>query len=72
MTSFFKLLTAALNAYVEYVRFQRDRRIDDLEDRLDLLASDGSATSKLLMERTAKRLKRERERTIRSPNSDAN
>ena len=71
MKTFFQLLTAALQAYVEYVRLQRDRHLDALEDRLDALAADGSADSKLRIERVAKRLKRERERIIRSAHSDA-
>ena len=40
-------LTAALHAFVEYIRWKRDRRIDDLEDELDRLAADGSPASKL-------------------------
>ena len=66
MKTFFRFLTAALQAYVEHIRWQRDRYIDGLEDRLDALAADGSADSKLRIERIAKRLKRERERIIRS------
>jgi hypothetical protein len=57
-------LTAALNAFVEYIRWKRDRRLDDLEDELDRLAADGSPSSKLRIERIAKRIKRERERTL--------
>ncbi len=70
MTSFFRLLTAALNAYIEYVRLQKDRRIDSLEDELDRLASDGSAASKLRIERIAQRLKRERIKSVRPPNNN--
>tara|TARA_B100000287_G_scaffold316658_1_gene300260 strand:+ start:90 stop:308 length:219 start_codon:yes stop_codon:yes gene_type:complete len=69
--AFLRLLTAALEAYVEFVRLQRDRHLDALEDRLDGLAAVGDAHSKLLIERVAKRIKRERERIIRSANSDA-
>jgi len=69
--AFLRLLTAALEAYVEFVRLQRDRHLDALEDRLDGLAAIGDPHSKLLMERVAKRIKRERERIIRSANSDA-
>ncbi len=71
MKAFLRLLTAALEAYVEFVRLQRDRHLDALEDRLDGLAAVGDAHSKLLIERVAKRIKRERERIIRSANSDA-
>jgi len=70
VTSFFRLLTAALNAYIEYVRLQKDRRIDSLEDELDRLASDGSAASKLRIERIAQRLKRERIKSVRPPNNN--
>ena len=67
MKLFFQLLTAALNAYIEHIRLQRDRHLDALEDRLDALAAGGSPADKLLMERVAKRIKRERERPLRSP-----
>jgi hypothetical protein len=67
VTSFFRLLTAALNAYIEYVRIQKDKRIDSLEDELDRLAADGSPASKLRIERIAQRLKRERVQSVRSP-----
>jgi|TARA_Y100001963_G_scaffold159615_1_gene264098 hypothetical protein len=70
VTSFFRLLTAALNAYIEYVRLQKDKRIDSLEDELDRLASDGSAASKLRIERIAQRLKRERIKSVRPPNDN--
>lgn len=70
MTSFFRLLTAALNAYIEYVRLQKDKRIDSLEDELDRLAADGSAASKLRIERIAQRLKRERIKSVRPPNDN--
>ncbi len=66
MKTFFQLLTAALQAYVEYVRLQRDRHLDALEDRLDALASIGDPASKLLMERVAQRIDRERKRLVRS------
>tara|TARA_R100001082_G_C4244218_1_gene108691 strand:- start:342 stop:536 length:195 start_codon:yes stop_codon:yes gene_type:complete len=62
--AFFQLLTAALQAYVEYVRLQRDRHLDALEDRLDALASIGDPASKLLMERVAQRIDRERKRLV--------
>ena len=62
MKSFVQLLTAALNAYIESVRFKRDQRIDELEDELARLAADGSPSSKLLLERMARRIRRERKR----------
>ena len=67
MSAFIRLLTAALNAYIENIRLKRDSRLDDLYDELDRLAADGSPTSKLRIERVAQRIKRERERLIRSP-----
>jgi hypothetical protein len=57
-------LTAALNAFVEYIRWKRDRRLDDLEDELDRLAADGSPSSKLRIERIARRIEREQKRTL--------
>ena len=71
MKTFFQLLTAALNAYIEHVRLQRDRHLDALEDRLDGLAAIGDAHSKLLIERVAKRIERERKRLIRSTDSNS-
>tara|TARA_Y100000004_G_scaffold75981_2_gene85470 strand:- start:5 stop:190 length:186 start_codon:yes stop_codon:yes gene_type:complete len=59
-----KALTAALHAYVEHIRWRRDRRLDDLEDELDRLAADGSPASKLRLERIAKRIDRERKRAL--------
>ena len=67
---FFQLLTAALNAYIEHIRLQRDRHLDALEDRLDALAAIGDPASKLLMERVAERVERERKRTLRPPDRD--
>ena len=64
MIKLFRLLTAALNAYIEYTRLQRDRHLDALEDRLDALAAVGTPADKLLMERVAQRIERERKRTL--------
>ena len=64
MIKFLRLLTAALNAYIEYTRLQRDRHLDALEDRLDALAAVGTPADKLLMERVAQRIERERKRTL--------
>ena len=71
MKTFFRLLTAALNAYIEHVRLQRDRHLDALEDRLDALAAVGTPADKLLMERVAQRIERERKRLIRSTDSNS-
>ena len=71
MIKFIRLLTAVLNAYITHVRLQRDRHLDALEDRLDALAAVGTPADKLLMERVAQRIKRERERLIRSPDDHA-
>jgi cytochrome c-type biogenesis protein CcmH/NrfG len=51
-------LTAALLAYVEWVRWQREREVDQLEDEIDRLAAIGDAASKLRIERLAQRRKR--------------
>ena len=71
MTSFFKLLTAALNAYIEHIRLKRDNRLDDLQDELDRLAASGDPVSLLQMERVAERIKREQQRLIRSPRDNS-
>ena len=57
---FFRLLTAALEAYIAYAKWRQRTYVYDLEDNIDDLASDGSPASKLRIERLAKRLKRER------------
>jgi len=61
-------LTAALLAYVEWVRWQRERELDLIEDEIDRLAAIGDAASKLRIERLAKRYKRKL--TVRSADSD--
>jgi hypothetical protein len=61
-------LTAALLAYVEWVRWQREREIDQLEDEIDRLAATGDAASKLRIERLAQR--RKRKLAVRSADSD--
>jgi hypothetical protein len=61
-------LTAALLAYVEWVRWQREREIDQLEDEIDRLAAIGDAASKLRIERLAQR--RKRKLAVRSADSD--
>ena len=57
---FFRLLTAALEAYIAYAKWRQRTYVYDLEDDIDALASDGSPASKLRLERLAKRLERER------------
>ena len=59
---FFRLLTAALEAYIAYANWRQRTYVYDLEDNIDRLAADGSPAAKLRLERVAKRL--ERERTI--------
>tara|TARA_R100000234_G_scaffold47942_1_gene28665 strand:+ start:320 stop:505 length:186 start_codon:yes stop_codon:yes gene_type:complete len=58
--NFFRLLTAALEAYIAYAKWRQRTYVYDLEDNIDDLASDGSPASKLRIERLAKRLERER------------
>ena len=58
---FFRLLTAALEAYIAYADWRQRKYVYDLEDDIDRLASDGSPASKLRIERLAKRLERERD-----------
>jgi len=65
-----KLLTAALEAYVETLKFKRRLFIYKLEDEIDSLASDGSPSAKLRLERLSKRLRFEVVRTLRSSNSN--
>jgi len=61
---FFRLLSAALEAVVLYLHYRRQKYVDEIEDEIDELARNGSASAKLRIERLGKRLKRERERTI--------
>ena len=61
---FFRLLSAALEAVVLYLHYRRQKYVDEIEDEIDKLARNGSASAKLRIERLGKRLKRERERTI--------
>lgn len=60
MTAFLAALTAACNAYVEWVKWQRETSIDHIEDEMDHLAAIGDGFSKLRIERLAQRLKRKR------------
>ena len=61
---FFRLLTAALEAYVAYINFKRIRYRDEIEDEIDKLARIGTPSAKLRIERLGKRLERERKRTL--------
>ena len=47
-----------------YLQYKRQKYVDDIEDEIDKLARNGSASAKLRIERLGKRLKRERERTL--------
>jgi len=57
---FFRLLTAALEAYIAYANWRQRTYVYDLEDTIDALAADGSPAAKLRLERIAKRIERER------------
>jgi hypothetical protein len=58
-----KVITAALQAYVAYIKLKHRRFVYELEDEIDELAADGSPAAKLRLERIAKRLHRELKRT---------
>ena len=57
-------ITAACNAYAEWMLGQRETELDQIEDELDRLAAIGDGASKLRIERLAQRL--QRKRTLRS------
>jgi hypothetical protein len=59
--SIINALAAALNAFVVWVQWQREKEIDHLEDEIDRLAADGSPLAKLRIERLAKRRRRKLE-----------
>jgi hypothetical protein len=59
-----KVIIAALQAYVSYVKLKHRRFVYELEDEIDELAADGSPAAKLRLERIAKRLHRELKRTV--------
>lgn len=61
---FLRLFNAALEALVLYLHYRRQKYVDEIEDEIDELARNGSASAKLRIERLGKRLKRERERTL--------
>ena len=58
---FFRLITAALEAYIAYADWRQRTYVYNLEDEIDRLAADGSPASKLRLERLASRLERERD-----------
>jgi len=58
---FFRLITAALEAYIAYADWRKRTYAYDLEDEIDRLAADGSPAAKLRLERLAPRLERERD-----------
>lgn len=66
-----KLLTAAVKVYLLHLRWQHRTYVYELEDKIDVLAADGSPSAKLRIERLAKRLKFERERIARSTDGDS-
>lgn len=66
-----RLITAALEAFVAYMSLKNRRYIDEIEDEIDELARDGSPSAKLRLERLGKRLSRERQRTLRPPDSNS-
>jgi hypothetical protein len=59
--NFFRLLTAALEAYIAYAAWRQRTYVYDLEDNIDSLAADGSPAAKLRLERLARRAQRERD-----------
>ena len=58
--TFFRLLTAALEAYIAYAKWRQRTYVYELEDEIDTLAADGSPAAKLRIERLSQRVKRER------------
>lgn len=59
--NFFRLITAALEAYIAYANWRQRTYVYDLEDEIDRLAADGSPAAKLRLERLAQRVERERD-----------
>ena len=58
--TFFKLIKAALEAYIAYAKWRQRTFVYKMEDEMDSLAADASPVSKLRIERLAKRLKQAR------------
>lgn len=69
LTALLTAITAACNAYAEWLSWQQETELDRIEDELDRLAVIGNGSSKLRMERLAQRL--QRKRTVRSSNGNA-
>lgn len=65
-----KLITAALKVYISNLKWKQRIYVYQLEDEIDDLAADGSPAAKLRLERLAKRLQFERERTLRPSDGD--
>ena len=69
---FLRLITAALESFVAYLKLKNRRYIDEIEDQIDELARDGSPSAKLRIERLGQRLSRARQCSVRSSDRDAN
>ena len=69
MTSLLAAITAACNAYVAYVNWQRETEIDRIEDEMDRLAADGYPAAKLRLARLSQRHARKL-RSLRPSDSD--
>lgn len=68
---FMRLVTAALEAFVAYMNSKNRRYIDEIEDEIDELARIGTPSAKLRIERLGKRLSRERQCSLRSPDDNS-
>ena len=66
-----KLITTVLQVYISNLKWKHRIYVYQLEDEIDDLAADGSPAAKLRIERLAKRLQFERERTLRPTDGDA-
>ena len=67
-----KLITTVLRVYISNLKWKHRIYVYQLEDEIDNLAADGSPAAKLRIERLAKRLQFERERTLRPTDGDVN
>ena len=65
-----KLITTVLQVYVANLKWKQRIYLYQIEDEIDNLAADGSPAAKLRIERLAKRLAFERERTLRPTDGD--
>ena len=66
-----KLITTVLQVYISNLKWKQRIYLYQLEDEIDNLAANGSPAAKLRIERLAKRLQFERERTLRPTDGDA-